>query len=174
MTCDVFCLFCARFLSNSPPACQCNQRIIRDSKELQHEAISPPSPPNNSNPRASQPKISNETDAPSRAIHLLQLLGHPLTENEKLTDLQFLSEVMEVQEDIQTCDVAALRQHIKINGARLHHQRNDASAAFASGRISDAKAIVIKMQYVSSRPPPIPSSSASHIFLFTLFRFTGT
>ena len=82
-----------------------------------------------------------------RAIHLLQLLGHPLTENDRLTDLEFLSDVMEVQEDVTTCDIAALRAHAQRNSDWIQQQRALASQAFASGRISDAKAIVIKLQY---------------------------
>ncbi len=115
--------------------------------------------------RGLQPKTSNETNAPCRAIHLLQLLGHPLTENDKLTDVQFLSEVMEVQEDMETCGTEALRAHVKRNGARLQHERGLASAAFASGRITDAKAIVIKMQCETPPPPhspvPLPVSCRS-------------
>ncbi len=95
---------------------------------------------------------------PLRAIHLLQLLGHPLTENDKLTDLEFLSDVMDVQEDLATCDAAALRAHVVRNSARLQEAYALASAAFASGRIADAKATVIKMQFVSL------------LFLFPIFR----
>ncbi len=81
-----------------------------------------------------------------RAIHLLQLLGHPLTENDRLTDLEFLSDVMEVQEDLATCDMAALRAHAQRNSGAIQQQRALASQAFSSGRVSDAKAIVIKLQ----------------------------
>jgi hypothetical protein len=77
---------------------------------------------------------------------LLQLLGHPLTENDRLTDLEFLSDVMEVQEDLASCDVAALRAHAQRNGDSMKQQRALASQAFASGRIADAKAVVIKLQ----------------------------
>jgi hypothetical protein len=83
-----------------------------------------------------------------RAIHLLQLLGHPLTENDKLTDLEFLSDVIDVQEDLVSCDVAGLRAHVQRNGAKLQQAHALVSAAFASGRIADAKATVIKMQSV--------------------------
>jgi hypothetical protein len=116
-----------------------------------------------------QPKTRSETNAPCRAIHLLQILGHPLTENDKLTDVQFLSEVMEVQEEMETCGAEALRAHLKRNGARLQHERGVAAAAFASGRITDAKAVVIKMQCEPPPPPPLacppsPSHAAPQIF----------
>ncbi len=81
-----------------------------------------------------------------RAIHLLQILGHPLAENDKLCDPEFLSEVMEVQEDLESCDILALRAHVTLNRARLQHEHALVSAAFSSGRVEDAKAIVIKMQ----------------------------
>ncbi len=81
-----------------------------------------------------------------RAIHLLQILGHPLAENDKLCDPEFLSDVMEVQEDLESCDILALRAHVARNRARLQHEHALVSAAFSSGRVEDAKAIVIKMQ----------------------------
>jgi hypothetical protein len=79
-------------------------------------------------------------------MHLLQLLGHPLTEDDKLTDLEFLSDVMEVQEDLASCDVKELQAHARRIGDRIQQQRELASQAFASSRISDAKAAVIKLQ----------------------------
>ena len=84
-----------------------------------------------------------------RAIHLLQLLGHPLSENDKLSDMEFLSDVLEIQEDLETCDAAALHSHAQRNAARLQRERAVASAAFSSGRIADAKASVVKLQYAS-------------------------
>jgi len=89
-----------------------------------------------------------------RAIHLLQLLGHPLTENDRLSDMEFLSDVLDVQEDVETCDVAALRVHAQRNDTRLQRERALASSAFACGRIADAKASVVKLQCV----PPCYSS----------------
>jgi hypothetical protein len=77
---------------------------------------------------------------------LLQLLGHPLTENDRVTDLEFLSDVMEVQEDLITCGMAELRAHALRNSGMIQQQRALASQAFSSGRVSDAKAIVIKLQ----------------------------
>jgi hypothetical protein len=81
-----------------------------------------------------------------RAVHLLQLLGHPLSESDRLSDIGFLAEVLEVQEDLQTCDIAALRVHSKRNFAKLQREQELASAAFSEGRISDAKAVVMRLQ----------------------------
>jgi hypothetical protein len=77
---------------------------------------------------------------------LLQLLGNPLNENDKITDLEFLSEMMEAQEDLASCDKAALRAHDTLNRDRIQQQHALASQAFSCNRISDAKAAVIKLQ----------------------------
>jgi hypothetical protein len=53
---------------------------------------------------------------------------------------------------VATCDIAALRAHALRNSDWMRQQRALASQAFASGRISDAKAIVIKLQYAPLAP----------------------
>ena len=87
----------------------------------------------------------------NRALYMLQLAGDPLREGEIATEVGFLAEVMEVNEEVSEAesraDLAGISEH---NKKVLEDYIIKIDKAFSQGQIKVAKKLVSEMKYFSN------------------------
>lgn len=87
----------------------------------------------------------------TRANHLLELNGTPLSENDSgtLVGNEFLLELMEIREVVDnTCSGKDLEVLMDENDGRLKNLSNSLSDAFQSSNLIEAKKFTAQLQYI--------------------------
>eukprot|EP00128_Syssomonas_multiformis_P014927 Colp12_sorted_trinity150504_noHs@21425 len=83
-----------------------------------------------------------------RGLYMLELYGKPVEEGQTSQDVDFLMEVMEVNEELEDAkteeDVAEIRKRNQVN---LDKSIADAKEAFEAKNIDEAREILSRMQY---------------------------
>ncbi|KAL1512826.1 hypothetical protein ABEB36_002348 [Hypothenemus hampei] len=97
-------------------------------------------------------KAYNNLQVPlKRAVHLLQLKGNKLNEDQKIDDPDFLMEMMELNEEFDdTDDVNKLKDLDIKNKNQLENIVKQIDECFKEGNLTQAKFYVIKMKYYAS------------------------
>ena len=87
-----------------------------------------------------------------RAVHLLGLLGTPLTEDMGGEDLGpgFLMEIMEIREELEESgtDAARLSNLRQANQQRVDELRGELAEAFGGSELERARALTARLQYL--------------------------
>jgi DnaJ-domain-containing protein 1 len=93
-------------------------------------------------------------DPQSRGEHLLQLNGldtHELSESGTISDMDFLTEIMELQEKIDTAlaqeDTKTLQSERSRAERAVEERTRQLSSAFATGNLTAAKDLLVKLSY---------------------------
>jgi molecular chaperone HscB len=86
-----------------------------------------------------------------RALHLLSLRGEEIEEGQKVDDPEFLMEIMELNEEVESADNAeklkSLRQK---NDVQLTKIAKEIESHFDTDQTAKAKEAIIKMKYYNS------------------------
>lgn len=86
-----------------------------------------------------------------RAVHLLNLKGETIQENERIDDKDLLMEIMELNERVeQVSTPEELKNLNKENNLALKHLNDKLSENFKQNNLLEVKKLIIKMRYYDS------------------------